>query len=296
MNKWTFRLLLLDHCPTVTWTMKKNLLQHDPTLVNLFEYSSLQLANILNVSMKTADKIHHHLHEFNILPLLKVYEREKILIVTIHDKRYPPLLKQIFDPPFVLYCKGNIKLLQTEKLLSVVGTRTPTTYGKRVIPYIVKPLLLQNWHFISGLALGIDELVHIEAIKNGGKTIAVLGSGVLQVYPEKNKGLAKIIGNEHLLISEYPPLTKPLKWHFPQRNRIISGLSMGTLIIEAKEKSGSLITADQAMEQGREVFAVPGPIYEQTSFGTNKLIQHGAKLVTNYEDILNELSPFSKKF
>lgn len=215
----------------------------------------------------------------------------KIEEIGIKSGEYPELLKGIYDPPLKLYVLGNKKILK-QLNIAIVGSRTATEYGKKIAYQISKDLSNNGINIISGLAIGIDSYAHLGALQSNsiGKTIAVLGSGLDEMYPKQNIELAKqIIKQGGCIITEYPLGTKPEKMHFPQRNRIISGLSKGVLVVEASEKSGSLITADFALEQGREVFAVPGNILNSTSAGTNNLIKQGAKLVTTYEDILVEI-------
>lgn len=215
----------------------------------------------------------------------------KIEEISIESKEYPEQLREIYDAPLKLYVLGNKEILN-QTGVAIVGSRNATEYGKRVALQFSKDLSKNGINIISGLALGIDTCAHIGTLHsdNIGKTIAVLGSGLDEIYPKQNISLArKIIQIGGCLISEYPLGTKPEKIHFPQRNRIISGLSKGVLVVAASEKSGSLITADFALEQGREVFAVPGNISNFTSVGTNNLIKQGAKLATSFEDILIEI-------
>lgn len=211
--------------------------------------------------------------------------------LSIKDGLYPKALKEIPSPPEKIFVRGNIAA--DEKCLAVVGTRKPTRYGIEAAEKIIRELAdAANLTIVSGLALGIDTIAHAEAMKKGLRTIAVLGSGIDKnsIYPAQNKNLAeRIIESGGAVVSEYPRGTPPLKQHFPERNRIISGFSLGTLIIEAKEKSGALITARFALEHNREVFAVPGPIFSSSAAGTNWLIKKGAKLTTSAEDILEEL-------
>lgn len=205
--------------------------------------------------------------------------------ILISESKYPDKLKKIYDPPHKIYVLGNRRLLY-EKGIAIVGAREATEYGKKVAYNFAKDISNNGIIVISGLAVGIDEYAHIGALH--GKTIAVLGSGIDKMYPRKNIGLAReIIRNGGCIISEYPLGTKPERLHFPQRNRIISGLSDGVVVIEASTKSGALITADFALEQGKEVFAVPGDICKKQSEGTNKLIQDGAVLVTSSKEILD---------
>ena len=206
--------------------------------------------------------------------------------ITIESEKYPELLKQIYDPPKGLYIMGNIDILNNPSI-AIVGCREATEYGKKAATYFAYNLAKQNINIVSGLAKGIDSFSHIGALQANGKTIAVIGSGLDIIYPKENAYLAKrILEQGGAIVSEYPLGTKPQKEHFPARNRIISGLSQAVLVVEAKEKSGSLITADFAMEQGKEVFAVPGNINSLNSVGTNNLIKDGATPVSNYSDIL----------
>ncbi len=224
-------------------------------------------------------------------------KNEGFNLLTINDPNYPSLLKNINYPPFGIYLLGKLKkdLLP----LAVVGTRKPSEYGKRVTLKIIKDLVDYGFTIVSGLAFGIDSLAHKTALENKGETIAVLGSGFKKITPLANISLAKKISANGALISEYHPLTPSFKQNFPWRNRIISGLSLGVLIIEANEKSGALITAQFAFQQKRPVFAIPGSIFSSTSQGTNNLIKNGAKLVVKIDDILKELKieniPFKKK-
>lgn len=220
-------------------------------------------------------------------------EKENIGILTLNSKNYPNLLKEIYDPPAVLYIRGEFN--EDDKYsIAVVGTRKCTIYGQEAALEISQNLVLAGFTIVSGLANGIDTLAHKAAIENKGRTIAVLGCGLdwKIIYPRSNRILAEKIVKEKqgALISEYPPGTPPLRQHFPARNRIISGLSLGVLVIEAAEKSGALITARQALDQNREVFAVPGSIYSKQSLGPNNLIKMGAKLVCSHQDILDELN------
>jgi DNA processing protein len=219
-------------------------------------------------------------------------QKENISLLTLQDKNYPRLLKEIYNPPQIIYCKGVFP--ENEELsIAVVGTRKFTSYGQQVTESIVKNLVQNNLTIVSGLAFGIDTLAHTAVVEAKGRTIAVLGTGIdrQSIYPSINRYLAeRIIAGGGAVISEFPLETQPLKHHFPQRNRIISGLSLGTLVIEAGEKSGALITADIALEQNREVFAVPGNIYSPVSIGPNKLIKMGAKPVTCAEEIIEALN------
>lgn len=210
--------------------------------------------------------------------------------IKIADSYYPKQLKKIYDPPESIYVLGEKEILN-QIGIAIVGSRNATQYGKNVASKMAKDLAEKGINIISGLAIGIDEFAHIGTLQQGnGKTIAVLGSGIDQLYPKQNIELArKIIKSGGCIISEYPIGTKPDKKNFPQRNRIISGLSQGILIVEANEKSGALITAEFGLEQGKEIFAVPGDITKNQSKGCNLLIKDGAKLVLSTQDILEEI-------
>jgi len=216
-------------------------------------------------------------------------ERHRVNALVCDDPTYPSRLKEIYDYPPVLYIKGSLPA-EDEPCLAVVGTRRPTVYGRQVAEEMVTDLARSSITIISGLARGIDSVAHRSALDAGGKTVAVFGSGLDIVYPGENAKLAQAITEHGALVSEYPLGVKPRAENFPLRNRIMSGLSLGVLVVEAGERSGALITAQQAVEQNREVFAIPGSILSPASQGTNRLIQEGAKLVRNYADILEELN------
>ncbi len=205
------------------------------------------------------------------------------------EDRYPKLLRHIANPPVVLYVRGE--LAQEDDLgVAVVGTRVPSAYGRQVAQQLAGELAAKGVTVVSGLARGIDAEAHRAALAAGGRTIAVLGSGLDVIYPREHTGLAREISRRGAVLSDYPLGTKPDAVHFPARNRIVSGLSLGTIVIEAGDTSGALITARFAGEQGRDVFAVPGSIYSKQSAGVHRLIQDGAKLVSGVQDVLDELN------
>lgn len=215
-------------------------------------------------------------------------EKQKVDFIVSSESKYPDLLKEISYSPSSFYIKGEIP--EKAPCIAIVGTRKVTAYGKLVTEKLVGELVHYNFIIVSGLAYGVDTIAHETALKNQGKTIAVLGSGLNNLYPYSNKRLSQKIARRGALISEYPLDAPALKSYFPWRNRIISGLSLATIVIEAPEKSGALITAQFALEQNREVFAIPGSIFNKNSIGTNNLIKQGAKLVCEIEDILEELN------
>jgi len=217
-------------------------------------------------------------------------ERMGASVITWEDDRYPPRLLEIHNAPPVLYVRGEL-LPQDEWAVAVVGTRSGTRYGRQMVAEIAGELGRSGITVVSGLARGIDSLAHRATLRAGGRTIAVLGSGIDIIYPSEHRDLASRITERGALVTEYPLGTKPEAGNFPPRNRIISGLSLGTLVVEAGKRSGALITADYALEQGREVFALPGSATSGKSEGTNRLIQEGAaKLVLSVQDVLEELN------
>ncbi len=210
-------------------------------------------------------------------------------VITFLDESYPSQLKNIYFPPIFLYYKGNIELIGTSSV-AIVGTREPTTYGRITAELVATELANRKVTSVSGLARGIDTIVHSSSLKANGKTIAVIGSGLDVIYPPENKKLFDAISESGIIISEYPLGTKPDAQNFPRRNRIISGVSLGTLIIETKMNGGAMLTAQYALDQGKEVFAVPGNLNSKYSEGPNLLIQRGsAKLIRNVDDMLEEL-------
>ena len=241
--------------------------------------------NIWKVSKKGKDK--------DILKrYLEYMQKHNINMINIYDKEYPEKLKHISNPPIVLYIKGNKEILSS-KTIGVIGCRLCSEYGKITASHISYDLAKNDICVISGLARGIDTYAHMGAIAGKGKTIGVIGCGLDIVYPKENKMLFnKIIETEGAIISEYVVGTKPEAKNFPERNRIISGLSDGIAVIEARERSGTFITVDFALEQGKNIYAVPGNITSFSSEGTNELIKQGAKVLTNVKDILEDFHTY----
>lgn len=213
--------------------------------------------------------------------------KQGIEVVTYLDQDYPILMKETVQPPWVMYGRGDMNLLHTQSI-AMVGTRMPTVYGRKIGEKLAEQLCKAGLTIVSGLARGIDSVCHDAALRADGKTIAVFGTGIDNIYPPENTSLAERIAETGLLLSEYPPGTRARQGLFPERNRIIAGLTLGTLVVEADIRSGSLITADAALEAGRDVFAVPGPITSPKSRGSHNLIRQGAKLVTSATDLLEE--------
>ncbi len=205
---------------------------------------------------------------------------------SIFDECYPDQLRQIYNPPVLLFYQGDLSLLEGPKM-AVVGARSSSQSGSSSVKKIISELQ-QKFVIVSGLARGIDTAAHMAALQSGCQTIGVIGTGLDSHYPSENRKLQEYLGKNHLVLSEYGPGSPALKYHFPERNRIIAGLSMGVLVCEAKMRSGSLITCERAMEEGRDVFAIPGNILKGQSDGCHHLIQEGAKLVMSGKDILDE--------
>ena len=238
------------------------------------------------ISDKNVKKICEPKYRKNLDKYLEYMQKNKIELINIYSKEYPSNLKQIYDPPAFLYIKGNKEILNS-KSISIVGCRDCTTYGKNTAIKFAYNLSNNNINIVSGLAKGIDAYSHIGCLKGKAKTIAVVGCGLDRVYPEENRWIYnKIIANGGAIISEYIIGTKPLAQNFPRRNRIISALSEALIVVEAKEKSGTLITVDFALEQGKDIYVVPGNIDSLNSVGTNDLIKQGAKVLTKIDDIL----------
>ncbi|WP_051188635.1 DNA-processing protein DprA [Proteocatella sphenisci] len=252
--------------------------------LSCFKISKNDIKNIVS-RQKYSDIISEY---ENLLEVQSHMNEHEIKFITWHDEEFPENLKQIPDPPYLLYYKGCIDLIRNFSI-SIIGSRTPTVYGVFAAAKFAKELAQINVVTVSGFAKGIDTQCHKSTHESGGKTIAVLGTSFGNIYPRSNiKFLSDLVECGSLIISEYPMGIESKPYHFVQRNRIISGISQGTLVIEAGEKSGTLTTVDFALEQGKTVFAIPGNINSKNSFGTNNLIKYGAKLVTRIEDIKEE--------
>lgn len=280
-------LVWLSSIDTLSVKKVNQLLAFFGNAKNIFEADEVTLQGIRFLTDTERQKIRNKEQKKQIEGWMEKLHKEKIKIVTPQEEHYPRLLKNIVDPPYLLYYKGTLQ--EKEPTLGVVGSRRSTTYGEQMTQLITKRLGELGFVVVSGLARGIDSIAHATCVKNEKRTIAVLGCGVDVAYPPENKRLMDEIIEKGAIISEFMPGVGPKPYHFPRRNRVISGISYGVIIIEAGEKSGSLITANFALEQGREVFALPGSLLNRKSVGTNRLIKDGAKMVTSIEDILEEL-------
>jgi DNA processing protein len=283
-------LILLSTFPTFTPNHLKLLLNYFETPLKIWEASLEELIKI-GLRKEKAINFIKHKSSFNTLHKNEYFNRLNKLEIdtlTINDKSYPKNLKEIEDCPFVLYVKGKLKE-KDEKAIAVIGSRKMTNYGKSTVFKIVSDLVKRKVTIVSGLARGVDTEAHKTTINSSGRTLAVLGSGLDFIYPPENKILSEEIVKRGALISEYPLGYPPFPQNFLQRNRIVAALSKGVLVIEGAERSGTLVTASYAANYGRNVFAVPGDISSPLSFAPNFLIKNGAKVITEGEDILEEL-------
>lgn len=261
------------------------------TLINFWENDEIGKSQLTDKQKKNYIKFRK---EEKYIELIENIEKENVKIITYMDENYPKKLLEILDYPKILYLKGTLNKEDLDSI-AVVGARKPTQYGKTVTEKITRGLSKAKITIVSGMAEGIDSIAHKVSLENNNRTIAVLGTGIDIIYPTKNRELYGNIINNGCVISEYPLGTKGLPYNFPLRNRIISGLSTGIVITEAKKKSGTLITAEYGLEQGKDIFSVPGNINSLNSEGTNNLIKDGAKLTQTVEDILEEIPEFKDR-
>ncbi|MCF7791753.1 MAG: DNA-processing protein DprA [Victivallales bacterium] len=282
--------ILLNLLNGVGFTKFSTLREKIGKLSDIFSMSVTDLANIHGISKSLAEKIRDIRNSNKLEKELILAENAGVKITTFLDENYPQQLKEISDPPLCLYVKGNLECV-FQKSIAVVGTRRLTSYGREMTNFLVSALSISGFTIVSGLAYGVDAVAHKTALENKGHTVAVLGGGLARLHPQDHLELARSIINEGgAVISEFPMEFPPNRKTFPMRNRIISGLCSNVLITEAGTKSGSLITANFALEQGRNIFAVPGNANSPMSKGCNKLIREGAKLTENLDDITEEIA------
>ncbi len=279
-------LIGLNLIPEVTPRRLQRLLAVGGTARGIWRMSPTQMRE--TIGLKAAEKVLPHLRTDSIAKEVDQAESCGVRIATWNDPEYPRLLREIAQPPPVLYIRGTLSLNKMALAVAVVGTRRASRYGKLIGRRMANGLARAGICVVSGLAMGIDEQAHCGALEAGGQTVAVLGGGMERAIREARGGLARQIAENGAVISEFPMVFPPAKWTFPQRNRIIAGLSRGVVVVEAPERSGALITARAALEEGREVFAVPGDVVRRGSRGTNRLIRDGAKLVESAEDVAEE--------
>lgn len=265
---------------------KQKLLESYKTPEKIYKLTKKELIATNGIGEKMVENILKSKDEDYLKKYILYMQKHNIDIININDENYPKILKEIYDPPISLYIKGNKNILNNTSV-AIIGCRQASQYGIKVAKYFGYNLAKNEVNVVSGLAKGIDSYAHIGSICANGKTIAVIGNGIDTIYPKENINIAnKILEKGGAIISEYPLGTKPEKMNFPARNRIISGLSKSVIVVEAKEKSGTLLTVDFALEQGRDVYVVPGNINSINSIGTNELLKQGAKIITCYKDII----------
>jgi DNA processing protein len=294
MREGIFYWLGLSLVPGVGAVLYRRLLERFNHPIAVFQASTEELLSVEGMAPRVAEAILEG-------PFEKAIERELYLLnevngtlLTIQDEGYPKRLKNIYDPPPLLYVRGTVKK-EDDLAMAIVGSRRTSTYGIAITEKLSQDLAAHGITIVSGMARGIDSVAHHGALSAGGRTLAVLGCGVDVVYPHENRRLCEEIIAHGAVLSEFPMGSPPEGSHFPKRNRVISGLSLGVVVVQAGQKSGSLITANCALEQGREVFAVPGNVGFDGSSGTNQLIKDGAKLVAGSADILEEVIPQWKR-
>ncbi len=284
-------LLILNSISGLRNIRKRRLIDHLGSAAKFFrlnaaELSELKATNILPCKVLT--NIQNFPKDIYLKKEYNLVRSHDICLLSFQDTDYPKRLSEIPDAPLILYIKGDPKKL-AGPAIAMVGSRRASFYGVMIAEKFAAGLAESGLTIVSGMARGIDTASHRGALKAKGTTVAVLGCGLCQVYPQENEKLAAVISNSGAVVSEFPMEAQALPYHFPQRNRIISGLSLGVVVVEASQKSGALITSDFALEQGREVFAIPGKVDQPNSQGVNRLIKEGAKLVSCVEDILEEL-------
>lgn len=286
-----YDLLLLLTLPGIGPGRIRRLFQVFDSASRILKAPVQQLIRVDGIDYKLAEQIKTGGDEREARRQMALIEKQKVRCLTIWDPEYPAALKQISDPPLILFYRGELKPAHA-RAIAIVGTRTPSSYGKVVTSEITRQLSTRGITVVSGMARGVDAIAHHTAMQAGGQTLAVLGNGLDRCYPPENRPLYDQIPKQGALLSEFFLGTAPDAPNFPRRNRIISGLSMGTLVVEAGDRSGALITAFYAVNHNREVFAVPGNITSPKSRGCNRLLKQGAKLVQTVEDILEEIPAF----
>lgn len=281
--------LTLKSVPGIGNLLFKRLIQHFESPARVLAAAPDALTRVEGINNRLAGAVTRFRPSDRIRRELELALEKGCRIIPFTDGGYPALLREIPDPPPFLYVRGSLPT--TRCSISIVGSRHATDYGIRMTRRLSQGFVALGWSVVSGMAVGIDTAAHEGALSGEGPTVAVLGSGLERIYPKENKQLARRISKTGAVVSELPMLADPDPHHFPARNRIISGMSLGTLVVEAAKRSGSLITARLAAEQNREVFAVPGSIQSFKSSGTHLLIKQGAKLVEQIQDVLEELTP-----
>jgi DNA processing protein len=284
IEKW-LKLIRADGIGPVTFT---KLVKHFGTVDRVLGASVSELAKVDGIGFKTAERTAASRDKFDSTAELELAQKLSVWIINLDDNRYPPLLKQIYDPPPVLYVKGSL-VRQDNLAISIVGSRRCSLYGQEQSSRLAHFLSSAGFTICSGMARGIDTSAHQGALSAGGRTIAVQGCGLANIFPPENKKLFELIAQSGACLSELPLRYEPLSENFPSRNRIIAGLSLGTIVVEAAMRSGALITAKTALDYNREVMAVPGKVDSPLSRGAHQLIKQGAKLIESVEDVMEAL-------
>lgn len=287
-------LVVLNMLPGVGPGRKKLLVEMFGSAEAALAATSEELCRLPGIGSHLGEVISHWEKYCDLSGEMDLVRRSGVALVTEEDENYPELLREIHDPPICLYVLGTLEALKkSRKSIAIVGSRHTTAYGMRMADMLASSACYAGWPVISGLARGIDTVAHESSLRAGGVTVAVVGSGMTCLYPQENLGLAqRIVSSGGALVSEFPMQYRPDRRTFPMRNRIISGMSQGTIVVQAGLQSGSLITAAQALEQGRVVFAVPGPADQEQSRGCHALIRDGARITENFDDVLDEFSQF----
>ena len=283
------RLLALHYVFPVPLNRLTPLLQVDPELESVDKMPIHQLSHLLKLSYERTVRFQKSYDKSLETPLLRAYEKHQIIPIIFNESTYPKQLLTLYDPPAILYAKGKIDYLKEQLYVAIIGSREATSYSLEAMNFIIPPLIKDKVVIVSGLAKGADAMAHATTHNLGGKTIAVVGHGLFTQYPKENRVLFHTMEQHQLILTEYPPYVTPKKWTFPMRNRIISGLSHAVVVTEAKEKSGTVSTMQHAIDNGKEVFCVPGSISSELSVGPHLLMLEGAKPVWNGFQILEEL-------
>jgi DNA processing protein len=286
LDSETRDLLALHLLPGLGPRLTKALLERFGSAASVLKASASELRAVPHIGDHLAQKLVEAMRALNIEPELELLQKHQVRVVPAHSSEYPASLKTIADPPGLLYVRGSLDAAD-QNAVAIVGSRHCTSYGRRIAERLAEELARAGWTVISGLARGIDAAAHRGALNAGGRTLAVLAGGLSQIYPPEHADLADEVAESGAIVSESPMAMAPMSGMFPARNRLISGMSRGVVVVEAAHKSGALLTARHAAEQGRDVFAVPGPVDSPASGGTLQLLKDGAILARNAEDILS---------
>lgn len=283
------RILALHYVFPVPLHRLTPLLEVNPELLSVEKMTTHQLSRLLKLSYERTIRLKQSYLKSLETPLILAYKKHNITPILFNQPNFPKQLLSLYDPPTVLYARGRVEYLEQKLFVAVIGSREATVYSKNAMNFIIPPLVKHHVVIVSGLAKGADAMAHLSTHELGGQTIGVLGHGLFHQYPKENSHLYDIMESSHLLITEYPPYVTPKKWTFPMRNRIISGLSQAVVVTEAREKSGTVSTMMHAIDNGKDVYCVPGPITSNLSVGPHKLLIEGAKPLWNGYQLIQDL-------